>query len=168
MYASSGSGLSEGRQYGDAPQAIHRTADSLPSSDEKLQQLEQERRQKQEPEGSRGHIDTEYGVEQAPKEGDIAKAVHGQTGNTPRVQPGAHSGAVGSTPGYEQDTAAQMDRKRAEHDRILGEDGGKSPAYYGDDDVDTERRQLRSDKMRRNEEVDVQGAVKDATDNVVV
>jgi hypothetical protein len=166
--SSSPSSSSERRQYGDAPAAIHRTAESKPSSDENLARLEQEHSQKVNPEGKRGHIDLEYGIEQQPGEGYIATAVQGNTENTPRVQPGAHAGAVGSTPGYEQDTAAQMDRKRAEHDRILGEDGGsKSPAYYGED-VDVERRQARENKLRSNEELDVKGAVQNATGNVTV
>ncbi|OKL58697.1 hypothetical protein UA08_06022 [Talaromyces atroroseus] len=157
-----------GRQYGDAPAAIHRTAESKPSSDENLAQLEQEHSQKVDPEGKRGHIDLEYGIEQQPSEGYIATAVHGNTENTPRVQPGAHAGPVGSTPGYEQDTAAQMDRKRTEHDHILGEDGGsKSPAYYGED-VDVERRRVRENKLKSNEELDVKSAVKNATGNVTV
>lgn len=168
-YYSSSSAAASRRQYGDAPTAIHRTAASQPSSDEKLAQLEREHSQAINPEGKRGHIDLEYGIEQQPREGYIASAVQGNTENTPRVQPGAHAGPVGSTPGYEQDTAAQMDRKKAEHDRILGEDGGKkSPAYYGGESVDVERRHVREHKLRMNEELDVQGAVKDATGNVTV
>lgn len=107
---------------------------------------------------------------------------HSESAPHQRVQPGVHAGAVGtSTPGFEQDTAAQMDRKRAEHDRMLGlgreEDvRAKSPAYYGDADkedkvgggVDAEKRQVREEKLRTDQEVDAKGAVRDATGNVAV
>ena len=186
MYATSGTGSSVRRQeYGEAPQAIHRTADSNPSSDEKLDELRRQHEQETNPEGKRGHIDLEYGIEQQPREGDIAHAVednHSDTAPHQRVQPGVHAGAVGtSTPGFEQDTAAQMDRKRAEHDRMLGlgkqeEVEAKSPAYYGDTDKEdkvgggagTERRQVGQDKLTTDEEVDVKSAVRDATGNIAV
>jgi hypothetical protein len=74
-----------------------------------------------------------------------------------------------------------MDRKRAEHDRMLGlgreEDvRAKSPAYYGDADkedkvgggVDAEKRQVREEKLRTDQEVDAKGAVRDATGHVAV
>jgi hypothetical protein len=74
-----------------------------------------------------------------------------------------------------------MDRKRAEHDRMLGlgrqeEVEAKSPAYYGDADkedkvgggVDAERRQVRQEKLRKDQEVDVKGAVRDATGHAAV
>lgn len=187
MYATSGTGSSvRAHEYGEPPQKpIRRTADSNPSSDEKLSQLRQKHEQETSPEGKRGHIDLEYGIEQQPGEGDIAHAVednHSETATHQRVQPGVHAGAVGtSSPGFEQDTAAQMDRKRAEHDRMLGlgrqeEVGAKSPAYYGDVDredkvgggVDAERRQVRQEKLRTDQEVDAKGAVKDATGHPAV
>lgn len=162
MYATSGTGSStRTHEYGSAPQKpIHRTASSNPSSDSNLAHLQRKHDLETKPEGKRGHIDLEYGIEQQPREGDIAHAVegdHAESAPHQRVQPGVHAGAVGtSTPGFEQDTAAQMDRKRAEHDRMLGlgsreEIGAKSPADYGKED-----------------EVDVKGAVKDATRNVAV
>ncbi|EED13262.1 conserved hypothetical protein [Talaromyces stipitatus ATCC 10500] len=180
----SGTGSSaRGHAYGEPPQSIHRRPDSNPSSDEKLAQLTQRHNQEIDSEGSRGHIDLEYGVEQQPREGDIAHAVednHSETAPHQRVQPGVHAGAVGtSTPGFEQDTAAQMDRKRAEHDRMLGlgRDGGaKSPAYYGDDNREdevgggtgSERRQVREEKLRTDREMDAKGAVKEATGHAAV
>jgi hypothetical protein len=59
-----------------------------------------------------------------------------------------------------------MDRKRAEHDRVLGENGGKSPAF--DEGVEAERQRLRQRKLRENEELDVKGSVRNATGDVVV
>ncbi|QKX55276.1 uncharacterized protein TRUGW13939_02368 [Talaromyces rugulosus] len=158
------------RGYGDAPAAIHRTADSKPSSDDKLAKLEQDRQQKLQPEYKRGHIDLEYGIEQQPAEGDIAAAVENNTNSSQgyynRVQPGAHAGPVGSsTPGYEQDMAAQMDRKRAEHDRVLAQKAEKSSGSEGDE---AERRQLRERKLKQNEQLDVKGAVKASTGDPVV
>lgn len=187
MYATSGTGSSvRSHEYGDAPQKpIHRTADSRPSSDEKLAELRHQREQEASPEGKRGHVDLEYGIEQQPREGDIAHAVednHSESAPHQRVQPGVHAGAVGtSTPGFEQDTAAQMDRKRAEHDRMLGlgkqeEVEAKSPAYYGDADredevgggPDAEKRKVRQEKLRADQEVDVKSVVKEATGNAAV
>lgn len=151
--------------YGDAPAAIHRTANSKPASDDKLAKLEQDHQQKLQPEYKRGHIDLEYGVEQQPAEGDIAAAVENNTtsfqGNYKRVQPGAHAGAVGSsTPGFEQDTAAQMDRKRAEHDQILRQKAEKGVDADGEE---AERRQLRERELKQNEQLDVKGAIKAST-----
>ncbi|KAH8692031.1 hypothetical protein BGW36DRAFT_303494, partial [Talaromyces proteolyticus] len=157
--------LSSSSRYGDAPPAIRRTAASKPSSGEKLAQLEEVHRQDIGPDGKRGHIDLEFGVEQQPAEGDIAAAVEGRPS---RVQPGAHAGPVGSTPGFEQDTAAQMERKRAEHDRALREGGRESSARYGEEAVDAECRQVRERKLKLDQELDVKGAVKGATGDRVV
>ncbi|CRG91738.1 hypothetical protein PISL3812_08790 [Talaromyces islandicus] len=167
---SSTSGTSR-RRYGDPPAAIHRTADSKPSSEDKLAKLEQDRQGKLQPECKRGHIDLEYGIEQQPAEGDIAAAVennpnYSQGSSYTRVQPGAHAGAVGtSTPGFEQDTAAQMDRKRTEHDQILAQKAGKSPSSEGEE---AERRQLRERKLKQDEQLDVKGAVKASTGDTAV
>jgi hypothetical protein len=171
--ATSQQSLSSGttrRGYGDAPAAIHRTANSKPSDDDKLAKLEQDRQQKLQPEYKRGHIDLEYGIEQQPAEGDIAAAVENSTNSSQgyykRVQPGAHAGPVGSsTPGFEQDTAAQMDRKRAEHDRVLVQKAEKSSDSEGDE---AERRQLRERKLKQNEQLDVKSSVKASTGDPVV
>lgn len=180
LYATSGIGSSlRSHEYGEPPEKlIRRTAESKPSSDAKLAQLVRERSQKMDSEGSRGHIDLEYGIEQQPSEGNIAHAVeddHAETAPHQRVQPGVHAGAVGtSTPGFEQDTAAQMDRKRAEHDQKLGlgrDAGAKSPPDLdtaapsragGGDGLD------QKEKARTDRGLDVQGAVRDATGNTVV
>ncbi|EEA23520.1 hypothetical protein TMatcc_002397 [Talaromyces marneffei ATCC 18224] len=186
-YATSGTGSSvRGHDYSEAPQKlIHRTADSNPSSDEKLAQRRQKHEQETSPEGKRGHVDLEDGIEQQPREGDIAHAVednHSESAPHQRFQPGVHAGAVGtSTPGFEQDTAAQMDRKRAENYRMLGlgreeNVSAKSPKYYGDADkedkvgggVEAERTQVREEKLRTDQEVDAKGAVRDATGHVAV
>jgi hypothetical protein len=59
-----------------------------------------------------------------------------------------------------------MDRKRSEHDRVLGETGGKSPAF--DESVDAERQRLRERKLRQNKELDVKDSVGRGTGDVVV
>jgi hypothetical protein len=163
------------RQYGDPPAAIHRNPASKPSSDDQLARLEEERVQRRAEEGSRSNdIDTEYGVEQQPTEGHIAAAVEGKNQYN-RLQAGAHSGPVGSAqgPGYmgeEPDTAADIGRKRDEHDRILGQSGGKSPRYLGeeDDSTEAERRRVKERKLKEERELDVKGTVGKGTGNVVV
>ncbi|KAL1964814.1 hypothetical protein VTN77DRAFT_6316 [Rasamsonia byssochlamydoides] len=169
------------RRYGDPPPAIRRTPDSRPSSDIQLLRLEKERRQQRDEEARRaGDIDTEYGVEQQPAEGYIAAAVEGKNQYN-RLQAGAHAGPVGSAqgPGFmgeQEDTAAEMDRKREEHDHILGQRAGKSPAFSGDsesegdggDGTDVERQQLRERKRKEKEELDVKGSVSRGSGNVVV
>lgn len=168
QFQSTSPGAATRGQYGDAPASIHRTANSKPASDENLAQLDQERQQKVEPERKRGHIELEYGVELQPAEGDIAAAVENKTASSSynRVQPGAHAGPVGSsTPGFEQDTAAQMDRKRAEHDRILGQNVGKSPSFEGEE---AESHQLRERKLKESEQLDVKGAVEAGSGDPVV
>lgn len=100
-------------------------------------------------------LDTEYGVEQQPAEGDIARAVQGKSADArARAQAGAHAGAVGSAegpgaPGYEKGEMADLDQKREMHDRMLGDRVGQSPA---------EPEEVRSRKLRQDEEVDVVGA----------
>ncbi|KKA16661.1 hypothetical protein T310_9709 [Rasamsonia emersonii CBS 393.64] len=173
------------RRRGDPPPAIRRTPDSRPSSDVQLARLEQERRRQREREARSGAaLDTEYGVEQQPDEGYIAAAVEGKN-QYKRAQAGAHAGPVGSAdgPGFvgQQDgnTAAQLDRKREEHDHILGRRAGKSPAFDGGDSGEEkkekessedvrERQQLRERKDKEKEELDVKGTVSSGTGNVVV
>lgn len=125
------------RARGDAiPSINHRTQDSRPADKPDAQIHKQRERERKLDLGGRD-VDTEYGVEQQPAEGDIAGAVEG-TRRKPqqqRAQAGAHAGPVGSAQGPgaplaeagERDPAADMGRKREEHDRVLGERGGKSP-----------------------------------------
>lgn len=172
------------RRRGDPPPAIRRTPDSRPSSDVQLARLEREYRLRREREARSGAaLDTEYGVELQPSEGDIAAAVEGKN-QYKRAQAGAHAGPVGSAegPGFvgqqEGNTAAQLDRKREEHDHILGRRAGRSPAFdgsssgeegeeKGSEDV-RERQQLRERKEKEKEELDVKGTVSSSTGNDVV
>jgi hypothetical protein len=59
-----------------------------------------------------------------------------------------------------------MDQKMFEHERILGERVGHSPA---EPDRETlEREAVRQQKLERDERIDVEGAVKEATGDPVV
>lgn len=114
------------------------------------------------------NVDVEYGVEQQPAEGYIADAVERKGMGTDRAQAGAHAGPVGSAagpghPGFgeQRDLAAQMDRKRAEHDRVVGERVGQSPSTPEPEVA--EREAARQLKLKRNESVDAREAVKEAT-----
>jgi hypothetical protein len=119
----------------------------------------------------RPDTDLEYGVEQQPAEGYIADTVSRKGMGTERAQTGAHAGPVGSAagpghPGFgeERDLAANMDQKRAEHDRMLGDKVGRSPA--GADSYVAEREAVRERKLKRNEEVE--GALKEQSGTPVV
>ncbi|KAL2009462.1 hypothetical protein VTN00DRAFT_5269 [Thermoascus crustaceus] len=171
------------RARGDAIPSIHRTPDSRPSDRPDAQIHKQRERERKLDLGGRD-VDTEYGVEQQPAEGDIAGAVEG-TRKQQRAQAGAHAGPVGSAQGpgapapaagEERDLVADMGRKREEHDRVLGERGGKSPAAPEEEGqgqgqeqgVEAERERLRQRKLKEDEQVDVKGAVGKGTENVVV
>jgi hypothetical protein len=105
-----------------------------------------------------------YGVEQQPAEGDIAAAVKGKSARArERAQAGAHAGPVGSMRGPGHPEMADLDRKREEHDRVLGERVGQSPAT-----PDEEGEELRRGKLERDEELDVEGAVREGTGAPVV
>lgn len=156
------------RHHGDSPATITRSAQSEPSSDEARARLESKRQQEKRQEQKASNVDLEYGIEQQPAEGYIADAVERKGMGTDRAQAGAHAGPVGSAagpghPGFgeQRDLASEMDRKRAEHDRVLGERVGQSPAAP-DTDV-AEREAVRQQKLKQNENVDVKEAVKEAT-----
>lgn len=175
------SSSSSSRQYGDAPPAIYRTANSLPSSDDNIAQLQKQRERERKLSLSGAEVDTEYGVEQQPEEGRIAAAVERKQERA-RAQAGAHSGPVGSgegpgAPGFgeEGEFAKDLDKKREEHDRILGQKVGKSPPPPDEQEgkeaaegVTQERERLRQRKLKENEGLDVKGAVKQGTHNAVV
>jgi hypothetical protein len=116
-------------------------------------------------------VDVEYGVEQQPAEGYIADAVERKGMGMRRAQAGAHAGPVGSAggpghPGFgeQSDLAAHMDEKRGVHDRMLGEKVGHSPSEYGVAD----REAARHRKLKQNEDLDVTGAVEEASGDPVV
>ncbi|RAL13489.1 uncharacterized protein BO97DRAFT_404939 [Aspergillus homomorphus CBS 101889] len=164
----------EPRQRGDPISSItRRTADSRPANDEALHQLNAEREQEREAMHKASDVDLEYGVEQQPAEGEIAHAVKSTSGQArARAQAGAHAGTVGSAngpgdPGYEKGLAADMDRKAEEHERMLGERVGQSPAEP-DDGVLAEREALRERKLKQDSELDVKGAVSRGTGDPVV
>lgn len=118
-------------QYGSAPAAIRRSAASKPSAEEVSHPEIQRGVPSSEEPNPRGNIDTEYGVEQQPNEGAIATAVpQNRRQPTARNQAGAHAGPVGSAtsgPGMlAEDTAAQMERKKSEHDEALKQRKGSS------------------------------------------
>ncbi|PYH38214.1 uncharacterized protein BO87DRAFT_383100 [Aspergillus neoniger CBS 115656] len=138
------------RHRGDALSPITRNAGSQPSNSNSKSSKHQESMR-----NAASTLDTEYGVEQQPAEGDIARAVQGKSADArARAQAGAHAGAVGSAegpgaPGYEKGEMADLDQKREMHDRMLGDRVGQSPA---------EPEEVRSRKLRQDEEVDVVGA----------
>lgn len=111
-------------------------------------------------------VDLEYGVELQPNEGDIAEGVENK-GQRARAQAGAHAGPVGSAegpghPGFgeERDLAADMTRKRTEHDQVLGDRVGQSPA--------PPEEETRQRKMEQDGEIDVKQAVEEGTGRPVV
>ncbi|RAH49667.1 uncharacterized protein BO95DRAFT_270012 [Aspergillus brunneoviolaceus CBS 621.78] len=167
---------SKARQRGDPTSSItRRTADSRPANDERLRQLNADREQEREAlHRAASGVDLEYGVEQQPAEGEIAHAVESTSGRArARAQAGAHAGAVGSAsgpggPGYEKGLAADMDRKAEEHERVLGERVGQSPAEPDDDGALAEREAVRERKLKQDRELDVKGAVARGTGDPVV
>lgn len=112
-------------------------------------------------------VDIEYGVELQPNEGDIADAVENKSQRA-RAQAGAHAGPVGSAegpghPGFgeERDLVADIPRKRAEHDQVLGDRVGQSPAPPGGEEV-------RQRKLEQDREIDVKRAVEEGSGRPVV
>ncbi|PYH47981.1 uncharacterized protein BP01DRAFT_353876 [Aspergillus saccharolyticus JOP 1030-1] len=162
------------RQRGDAMSSITRSADSRPANDEALRQLNADREQEREAMHKASDVDLEYGVEQQPAEGEIAHAVKSTSERArARAQAGAHAGPVGSAngpggPGYEKGLAADLDRKAEEHERILGDRVGQSPAEPDGDGVLAEREALRERKLKQDSELDVKGAVSKGTGDPVV
>ncbi|KAK1142119.1 hypothetical protein N8T08_008203 [Aspergillus melleus] len=159
--------LHEGRRYGDSMPSIIRGAESSPSNPSALSQMQQRHEQERSTMQDAEDVNLEYGVEQQPREGDIAAAVKGG-----REQAGAHAGAVGSQPGPgytrygEKGLEADMGRKREEHDRVLGERVGQSPPEP--DGETAEREAVRQRKLEKERELDVKGAVQKGTGNRVV
>ena len=162
------------RQHGDSLASItRRTADSQPSSDAARAQLDKEHQQEQLRKQDSPDVDLEYGVEQQPAEGYIADSVERKGMGMRRAQAGAHAGPVGSAagpghPGFgeERDLAANMDQKREEHDRILGDRIGQSPPEPENDVA--EREAVRERKLQQDENINVGEAVKEATGNSAV
>jgi hypothetical protein len=161
------------RHHGDSIAAITRTAKSNPSSDEARARLDDQHRRDQEQLGNAPDVDLEYGVEEQPSEGYIADSVQRKGMGIQRAQAGAHAGPVGSAggpghPGFGEqgDLMANMDQKMFEHERVLGERVGHSPAEPDGETV--EREAARQQKLERDERIDVEGAVKEATGDPVV
>lgn len=152
------------RHRGDpVPIISHRDASPKPA-DNKRQQAR--RRGKQ---GAAG-VDLEYGVEQQPSEGSIAEAVE-HKGTRARTQAGAHAGPVGSAYGpgdsgfgVEKSLVSDLDRKREEHDQVLGDRVGKSPPDPGE----AETEMVRQQKLKLDERLDVKDVVHEATGDPVV
>ncbi|KAJ5817359.1 hypothetical protein N7447_009592 [Penicillium robsamsonii] len=162
----------EDRHHGDTIGTIKRTASSQPSSDEARARLSAQHQQ-HEHEPNASDVDLEYGVEQQPAEGYIADTVQRKGMGIQRAQPGAHAGPVGSSggpghPGFGEadDLAANLGAKRVEHDRILGDRVGKSPVEPEGEAA--EREGVRRRMLEKEERLDVEGAVKQATGDPVV
>jgi hypothetical protein len=160
------------RRHGDSIAAITRTAKSNPSSDEARENLAQQHELHERELHNASDVDLEYGVEQQPSEGYIAAAVQNKGMGIQRAQAGAHSGPVGSAggPGHpglgeQDDFMANIDQKRNEHDRILGDRVGHSPAPP-DQEV-SDRETVRQQKLDQNQHLDVKGAVEEATGDPV-
>lgn len=161
------------RHHGDSIVAITRNANSNPSNDEALAHLQKKHQQHEQELGNASNVDLEYGVEQQPSEGYIAETVQHKGMGTQRAQAGAHAGPVGSSggpghPGFgeTEDLMANIDQKRNEHDKLLGERVGHSPAPP-DEEV-AERETVRRHKLEHDQHLDVKGAVKEATGDRVV
>lgn len=158
------------RQYGDPTTSITRGPSSNPSNDLARARLQAQHGAEQEQIQKSPDVDLEYGVEQQPAEGYIADTVARKGMGMQRAQAGAHAGPVGSAsgpghPGFgeERDLAANMEMKKAEHERMLGEKVDKGPAP--DSEV-VEREAVRERKLKRNEEVE--GAIKESSGTPVV
>ncbi|KAI9926478.1 hypothetical protein ASPWEDRAFT_693466 [Aspergillus wentii DTO 134E9] len=161
------------RQRGDpVPSIFRRAADSKPSNDENIAHLTERHQREQRTMQAVPDVDLQYGVEQQPSEGNIADAVEHKKERA-RAQAGAHAGPVGSAsgpghPGFgeERDLAADMARKREEHDRVLGERVGQSPPEP--DGETAEREAVRQRKLKQHQNLDVKSAVHEATGDPVV
>lgn len=161
------------RSRGDPVPAItRRTPNSNPSNPDSLAELTHQRDESQSRLQNAPEVDLDYGVEQQPSEGDIADAVEHKSLRA-RAQAGAHAGPVGSAegPGHagfaeERDLVADLPRKRAEHDQVLGERVGQSPPEP--DGETAEREAVRQRKLQQEKEIDVKGAVEDGTGSRVV
>lgn len=157
-----------GRSHGDnVPTITRRTAASNPSNPRSLAESAQKRESSQ-TRLQNVNVDLEYGVELQPNEGEIANAVEGQSQSQgqARAQAGAHAGPVGAAegpghPGFaeERDLVADMPRKRAEHDRVLGEQS--LPGSGG------ERMLGRQRMMEQRGDIDVKKAVEEGTGDPV-
>ncbi|KAJ5521039.1 hypothetical protein N7463_001492 [Penicillium fimorum] len=165
----------EDRHHGDTIGTIKRTASSQPSSVEARARLSAQHQQHEHELHNASDVDLDYGVEQQPAEGYIADTVQVQRKGMgiQRAQAGAHAGPVGSSggpghPGFGEadDLAANLGAKRVEHDRILGDRVGKSPVEPEGEAV--EREAVRRRMLEREEKLDVEGAVKQATGDPVV
>ncbi|BDD62567.1 hypothetical protein MPDQ_000916 [Monascus purpureus] len=120
-------------------------------------------------------------VESPPAEGDVAAAVRRKGDDRVRAQAGAHAGPVGSArgpgdPGFgeEKDLVAEMSRKEREHQEVLEQRESASRSQFSGgiygregEEQAVERERVREQKMRRDREIDVAGAVKKGTGNVV-
>ncbi|KAL4786255.1 hypothetical protein BJX76DRAFT_129815 [Aspergillus varians] len=153
------------------PASPTRGASSLPSTNESLLAVERRHAASLKAMQEEGDVDTEYGVEQQPSEGDIAHAVEDHSRH--RMQPGAHAGAVGSAqgpgaPAYGEgeDTMAHLDRKAREHMRILGERVGRSPPVP--DGETAERERLRERKLREERDLHPGDVVREVSGSPVV
>ncbi|KAE8168060.1 hypothetical protein BDV40DRAFT_131369 [Aspergillus tamarii] len=175
------------RHHGDNVPTITRGPQSKSSNSDALSEHTQTRKQQQQRSlHSAADVDTEYGVEQQPAEGDIAARVKGKSARA-REQAGAHAGPVGSmlgpgcpatataSSGFGSGSAGdggelrELGRKREEHDRMLGERVGQSPAEPdGDFDGGSEREEAWRRKLERERDVDVGNAVREGTGSAVV
>ncbi|KAL4900705.1 hypothetical protein BDW74DRAFT_92177 [Aspergillus multicolor] len=164
-------------QYGTAPATITRGASSTPSNNSSLNSTQKAKDESGKSLHAHSDVDTEYGVEQQPSEGDIAHAVEGHSRH--RIQAGAHAGAVGSPQGPGAPARGEgvsnlqdLDRKAEEHQRILGERVGRSPEPPYDDGMgggeSAEREKVRERKLRQDRELHPKDVVQEATGEPVV
>ncbi|KAB8231983.1 uncharacterized protein BDW43DRAFT_312600 [Aspergillus alliaceus] len=156
------------RHRGDPISPITRGPNSNPANNSALSDHAGKYKQERYNLRSAGDVDTEYGVEQEPAEGDIAAAVEGKSARV-RAQAGAHAGPVGSAMGPGGPGELDLDRKREEHEQILGERVGKSPAEpgWGFDGESEENEEVRR-RLERERRVDVGEAVREGTGGPVV
>lgn len=156
--------------YGTAPATITRGTSSNPSNPSNVSSTRTKKEQSGKSLHAHSDVDTEYGVEQQPSEGDIANAVEGRSRH--RAQAGAHAGAVGTAQGPGMPARGEgvsnlqdLDKKAEEHQRILGDKVGRSPPIEGEE---VEREKLREGKLRQDRELHPSDAVSKATGKPVV
>ncbi|KAL3474820.1 hypothetical protein BJX99DRAFT_172690 [Aspergillus californicus] len=161
----------EQRSFGDPTPSITRGASSNPSTASTLANASNRHKTQLEEMQRSGDVDTEYGIEQQPAEGSIAQAVEGQSRH--RMQAGAHAGAVGNAQGPGAPASgegvsnlADLDRKREDHERILGDRVGKSPPVP--DGASAEREEVRARKLKLDRELRPGDVVREVTGDPVV
>ncbi|KAL2808571.1 hypothetical protein BJX63DRAFT_27476 [Aspergillus granulosus] len=161
---------SQPSSYGNPVSSIIRGAGSQPSTNSALQNTAQRHSDSLNAMRREGDVDTDYGVEQQPNEGDIVNAVDCMSRHNIEDwarQPGAHAGPVGRAQGpgapafgEGMTTLEDLDEKGQEHKRILGERVGRTPSGPSEE--------WREKKLRQDRELHPADIVGETTGDPVV